>query len=129
MAEEYNRRSVKTLNAAKADIQAMRGEPMDSITTALHRKYASDIKMERMLMAQGENKSVDYLFFNGPKLEGKYTTAMVLTGGLINQPEELADVRGQVTSDYQDVLEQRWKEELAKKYPAKINKKVLKQVK
>jgi len=27
------------------------------------------------------------------------------------------------------VLEQRWKEELAAKYPVKINKKVLKQVK
>jgi hypothetical protein len=38
-------------------------------------------------------------------------------------------VRGAVTSDYQDVLEQRWKEELAKKYPAKIDKKVLKKVK
>lgn len=118
-----------TLNAAKADIQAMRGEPMDSITTALHRKYASDIKMERMLMAQGENKSVDYLFFNGPKLEGKYTTAMVLTGGLINQPEELADVRGQVTSDYQDVLEKKWVDQLKKKYPVYIDKKVLKKVK
>lgn len=118
-----------TLNAVKADIQAMRGEPMDSITTALHRKYASDIKMERMLMAQGENKSVDYLFFNGPKLEGKYTTAMVLTGGLINQPEELADVRGQVTSDYQDVLEKKWVDQLKKKYPVYIDKKVLKKVK
>ena len=54
---------------------------------------------------------------------------MILEGGVISQPEEMADVRGMVTSDYQDVLEQRWKEELAAKYPVKINKKVLKQVK
>ena len=46
-----------------------------------------------------------------------------------NIAEEMADVRGAVTSGYQDVLEQRWKQELAKKYPAKINKKVLKKVK
>ena len=54
---------------------------------------------------------------------------MIIEGGIIDQPQEMADVRGAVTSDYQDVLEQRWKEELAKKYPAKINKKVLKKVK
>ena len=54
---------------------------------------------------------------------------MILQGGIIYQPEEMADVRGAVTSDYQDVLEQNWKQELAKKYPAKINKKVLKKVK
>ena len=54
---------------------------------------------------------------------------MILEGAVISQPQEMADVRGAVTSDYQDVLEQRWKEELARKYPAKINAKVLKQVK
>lgn len=118
-----------TLNAAKADIQAMAGQPMDSITTALHRKFASKIKMERMLMAQGENKTVDYLFFGGPVPEGKFPCAMVLDGGLITQPQELNDVKGQVTSDYQDVLEKRWVDELRARYPVFVDKKVLKKVK
>ena len=66
----------------------------------------------------------------GDKPERKgYDSYMILEGGLIDQPQEMSDVRGAVTSDYQDVLEQRWKEELAKKYPAKIKKNVLKQVK
>jgi len=107
----------------------LNGQPIDSITSTLHKKYASNIKMERMLMARGENKSVDHLFFNGPVPDGKYPCAMVLSGGLINKPQELADVRGQVTSDYQDVLEKRWVDELKARYPVYIDKKVLKKVK
>lgn len=122
--------SDSVFNAVKADIAAMSNEPFDSITTSLHAKYANDIKMERMPpMARGENKTVDYLFFNGPAPEGKYPYAMVIKGGLISRPETLADVRGQVTSDYQDVLEKRWVEELKAKYPVVIDKKVLKKVK
>ena len=118
-----------TLEAVKTDIYSMTGEPMDSITTRLHKKYATNIKMERMLMAKGENPAVDHLFFNGPVPSGKYPCAMVLKGGLISAPEELADVKGQVTSDYQDVLEKRWVDELKARYPVTINKKVLKKVK
>ena len=87
--------------------------------------------MERMVVKKGENNLADYLVFHAmdkPERKG-YTEFMVLEGGVINQPEEMSDVRGAVTSDYQDVLEQRWKDELAVKYPAKINKKVLKKVK
>lgn len=118
-----------TLQAVKADIHSMPGEPTDTITTALHKKYGANIKMERMMMAKGENAAVDHLFFNGPVPSGKYPCSMVLKGGLIYQPEELADVKGQVTSDYQDVLEKRWVEELKARYPVTINKKVLKKVK
>ena len=87
--------------------------------------------MERMVVKQGENPFADYLAFHvGDKPERKgYSEFMIIEGGVIAQPEEMADVRGAVTSDYQDVLEQLWKKELAQKYPAKINKKVLKKVK
>ena len=116
------------LDLVKADIRAMYS---DTLANALHSKYGNEIRMERMVVKQGENTLADYLaFHNGVKPERKgYDAFMILEGGVISQPEEMSDVRGAVTSDYQDLLEQRWKEELAKKYPAKINKKVLKQVK
>ena len=116
------------LELVKADMAQL---TPDELTDALHNKYGNDIRMERMVVKQGENPYADYLAFHvGEKPERKgYPEFMILEGGIINQPEEMSDVRGQVTSDYQDVLEQRWKEELAKKYPAKINKKVLKKVK
>ena len=116
------------LNLVKADMKAMAA---DTLTDGLHHKYGNEIRMERMVVKKGENALADYLAFHeGDKPERKgYDAFMILEGGVIAQPEEMADVRGAVTSDYQDVLEQRWKEELARKYPAKINKKVLKQVK
>ena len=116
------------LNLVKADIMTL--DPA-TLTDALHNKYTNDIRMERMVVKKGENPYADYLAFHeGEKPERKgYDAFMILEGGLINQPEEMSDVRGAVTSDYQDVLEERWKEELQAKYPAKINKKVLKQVK
>jgi len=40
-------------------------------------------------------------------------------------PEELSDVRGLVTSDYQQVLESDWVKGLRAKYPVEINKEVL----
>ena len=45
------------------------------------------------------------------------------------EPEEVADVRGQVTSDYQNLLEEEWIEELKSKYPIVVYEKVLKKVK
>ena len=115
------------MQAVKNDIQVM---GQDTLTMTLHKKYGKDIKMERMNFPQGENELVDYLYFNGPAPSNEnYPLAMTLEGGLINAPEEMADVRGQVTSDYQDVLEKRWIQELQLKYPAKVNKKVLKKVK
>ena len=103
----------------------------DTLPEALHRKYVGGIKMERMVVKQGENPFADYLAFHvGDKPERKgFTEFIILEGGVINQPEEMSDVRGAVTSDFQDELERLWKEELARKYPAKINAKVLKKVK
>lgn len=121
-------KSDSILNLVKADLKTMAA---DTLTDGLHNKYRDAIRMEHMVVKKGENPFADYLAFHvGDKPERKgYPEFMIIEGGVINQPEDMSDVRGAVTSDYQDVLEQRWKEELAQKYPAKINKKVLKQVK
>ncbi len=124
-------KSDSVMNIVNTELAQLRAEalPLDTITSRLHKKHTSEIKMERMLMAKGENPMVDHLLFNAPAPQGNYPVGMILEGGLIPQPEELADVRGQVTSDYQDVLERRWVESLEKKYPVTIDKKVLKKVK
>lgn len=116
------------MQLVKADISKYVG---DSLPEMLHQKYGSEIRMERMVVKMGENPLADYLAFgNGDKPERKgFTDFIILQGGVINQPEEMSDVRGAVTSDYQDELERIWKEELARKYPAKINQKVLKKIK
>ena len=118
------------LQAVKADIASYQG---DSLTTMLHKKYTSQIRMERVpAMGRGDNKVVDYLYFGGTKkaaTDKRYTEFMTLEGGLVEQPESLADVKGQVTSQYQEYLEKEWLKELEQKYPVTINRKLLKKVK
>lgn len=117
------------LKAVKDDIKKVGA---DSLTMALHKKYQNKIKMERYLCEKGENKMVDYLAFNGPKAESsdkKYPLFFTLSGKVLDQPEEVNDVKGLVTSDYQDVLEKRWDAYLKKAYKVEINKDVLRQVK
>ena len=46
-------------------------------------------------------------------------------GKKISAPQDIDDVRGEVTSDYQNELEKNWIEGLRKKYPVNIDKKVL----
>lgn len=101
-------------------------------TKAMRERFGRDIKVERVIAAKGENAITDYLAFGGekPKTETSRWSCYAAFGGrIIDAPEEAADVRGSVVSDYQAALEKEWLAKLHKKYPVKINKKVLKQVK
>ncbi|MDE6122617.1 MAG: peptidylprolyl isomerase, partial [Duncaniella dubosii] len=73
---------------------------------------------------------VDNVAFNGerPEAPGKWVAWFSYDGRVINAPEEVADVRGAVTSDYQYELEQKWVSSLRKKYKVKINKGALKKI-
>jgi len=103
----------------------------DSLVTTLRKQFGKDVKVEKVIAAQGENPITDYLGFNGPKPEpkGKWAFYFPYLNRVIAAPEEAADERGVVTTDYQNLLEEQWKEELARKYPAKVNEKVLKKAK
>ncbi len=120
-----------TATVAREIIGRLSGKvSLDSLTTNLHETLKSAIKMERMLVAKGENDVADRTVFGVDKEnKSKYAVSFVIDGGIIEQPEDLADVKGLVTSDYQDVREKNWVEQLKKKYPVKIFKKVLKKIK
>ena len=75
---------------------------------------------------------IDNLLFDGPETKPAkkaFTTFFMIDPRVITAPEEYSDVRGLVTSDYQNEFQSRWEDELRKKYPVKVNKKVLKSVK
>lgn len=96
-------------------------------------RFGRDVKVERVLAAKGDNPISDYLIFDGPRPEtdskSRWKHYFKYQGHIAEQPEEVADVRGAVTTDYQNALERQWLDELHKKYKVKINKKVLKSVK
>lgn len=103
----------------------------DSVSRVLRKEFGRNVKVERIIAAKGENAVVDYIAFWGPKpeLEAKWPSYVEYDYKVISVPEEAADVRGLVTSDYQAMLEKEWVASLKAKYPVKINQKVLKKVK
>ncbi len=105
--------------------------PGDSLATDLRKKFGKDVKIEKVIAAQGENNITDYLGFGAekPEAKGKWAWYFPYRGKILNAPEEAADVRGAVTGDYQGELEEAWVAGLKQKFPAKINKKTLKKAK
>lgn len=99
----------------------------DSLSVVLRKKFGKDVKVERVLAAKGENAITDYLGFGAekPVPQGRWKAYEAYQPKMIEQPEEAADVRGVVITDYQDFLLAKWLEELDKKYPAVVDKKVL----
>lgn len=113
------------------DFLAANEVALDELASVLRKEFGKQVKVERVLAAQGENVITDYLGFNGPKPEstGRWIAYEAWQPRIIEQPEEALDVRGVVITDYQDYLLGKWMEELDKKYPAKVDKKVLSQAK
>lgn len=120
------------LNEALSYYASISNVPEDTITTALNRKFGRNIKMVRVISQRGDNEMVDNIAFAGKAVPSAYAGYPVYTrlmGRVINQPEEMADVKGLVASDYQDDLEQQWLQGLRKKYKVKIDNKILKSLK
>ena len=122
--------SDSVMNAAK-EFLGTHNVASDSLTTTLRKQFGKDIKIEKVIAAQGENEITDYLGFGGPKPEskGKWAYYFPFRDKVLDEPQEAADVRGIVTGDYQNMLEDEWVAKLKGKYPAKVNKKVLKKAK
>jgi peptidyl-prolyl cis-trans isomerase SurA len=121
-----------TLNDAMAYAESL-PKDMESadFVAAMRDKFPRDVKVERVIAAKGENAITDYLGFGGekPAPTGRWSSYAAFNGRVIPAPEEAADVRGAVVSDYQSELERNWLADLHAKYPVKVDQKVLKQVK
>lgn len=103
----------------------------DELSKDLRRKFGKEVKAEKVLAAKGENAIVDAAVFGGAKPEksGRWTSYFPYDGNVIDQPQEASDVRGAVTADYQNELENAWIKTLKSKHKVKINKKVLETLK
>lgn len=102
-------------------------------TQELRKRFGRDIKIERVIAAEGENPITDYLGFGADKPEldknNKWVAYGAFQGRIIDAPEDPVDMRGAVVTDYQTALEQEWVKKLRKKYKVKLNKKVFEQLK
>jgi peptidyl-prolyl cis-trans isomerase SurA len=112
--------------------KCVKGLPFEKWAERLGTTFNNDsvlrIRVEKGLFKQGDNKIVDKNIFKDKNAKIREIKDFPYTdtfGKLIKAPEELGDVRALVTSDYQEMKEQEWLEELKKRYPATINEDVL----
>ena len=103
-----------------------------NIGEILKKKFGRDVRSDRVIAKKGENAITDFIAFGGERPErsnNSWKCFFAYQGEIIDQPMEADDVKGKVSGDYQNYLEQEWIKELRAKYPVKIDKKVLKKVK
>lgn len=98
----------------------------------VRKAFLGKAAMDRILMEQGQNPMVDNLCFGGEAVKPsnkKYTTYFIWEPRMLQAPEAMEDVKGLVTSDYQNQLETDWVESLKARYPVVVYEKVLRKVK
>lgn len=104
----------------------------DSLVNTLRKSFSTKASVEKVLVEKGTNAMIDNLLFDGPAAQPakkNYTVYFMIDPRVIMAPEEYTDVRGLVTSDYQNEFQSAWEDELRHKYPVTVNQKVLKSVK
>ncbi|MCM1521039.1 MAG: peptidyl-prolyl cis-trans isomerase [Muribaculaceae bacterium] len=102
----------------------------DSLVKTLHDVFGTDVKVERVVTAKGDNKIVDEIAFQGEKADpvGKWAAWFPYDYRIIEQPVEASDAKAAVSADLQQALEEEWVKSLRKKYKVKLNKKELKRL-
>lgn len=78
---------------------------------------------------KGADPVIDYYIWKGYKPENWNQETGFVNGELIApEPKLLNEARGYHIADYQQYLEDNWVKELRKKYPVRINKKLMKKI-
>ena len=125
----YYTRDEKDIKAVK---KSVKGQSFDKWVEILRTTFNNDsvlrIRVEKGIFKQGDNKIVDKNIYKDKDAKIREIKDFPYTdtfGKLLKAPEEMDDVRALVVSDYQEIKEQEWLEELKKRYPAVINEDVL----
>ena len=132
---------VKDKGDVKAVKKCVKKLPFDQWADKLRSTFNPDsvvrIRVEIGIFKPGDNALVDTeIFKTAPKDGANSKQAAVLKdypisavyGKKLKRPENYTDVRGQVVSDYQDMLEKAWVYDLRQRYSFSVNKDVLKTV-
>ncbi len=108
----------------------------DSIESYINHRINQDslklVRVEKGLWKKGQNKLVDRDIFkveNHGFVNRMELPVALTVGKLLKNPEAYTDERGKVTSDYQDLLEGQWVEQLRQRYPVVINQDVVEHIK
>ena len=126
---------VKVVNDSVAQLVRNRLSELtaEEAVTGIRSEFGRKVQIDKVLVKKGDNALVDYLVEHPDgdqaPAPANYPVCFLFNALTLSQPSEFEDVKGMVTSAYQDQLEQDWINSLKAKYPVKVDKKVLKQVK
>lgn len=117
----------KSLKKAKKILKKFgNGDWRRMIKTECNKDSICVIVTGELLCKKGDNKYVDQLSFGGKVIPAKAGYPLtVLQGKLLKQPKSYLDVKSEVVTDYQELLEQNWIEELRNRYTFEVNQDVL----
>lgn len=103
---------------------------VETLRATFNRDSVKQIRAEKNLFKRGDNSFVDSLAFKEKKAAKPLTFYPFpgVYGRMIKQPEDWTDVKGEVTTDYQEECERVFVNELRNKYPYEIYDDVLKTV-
>lgn len=103
----------------------------DTLVRTIRKEFPKQVQIDRVLVARGANAMVDNIAFGGPEARpsnSKFAVYFLSDYKVLDEPEDVTDVRGMVTNDYQNQLESAWIRELKEKYPVAISRKELKKI-
>lgn len=107
----------------------------EQLRLAIQESELKNVRIQPGRFEQGDNRYVDQTTWAVGSVgrfdsEADRNTVFVRINELIPaHPKALEEARGIITSDYQNQLEKLWVDELRAKYPVRVNKKVLAQLK
>ncbi len=111
-----------TIKSAKKMLKGV-AEPdwAKTLTTAFNNDSVKLVRIERGIFKKGDNKNVDALVFKSGEVKPmKDFPETDVFGKNAKKPRTYKDVKGQVTTDFQNAEEKKWVEELRAKYPVEI---------
>ncbi|MFA6925311.1 MAG: peptidylprolyl isomerase, partial [Bacteroidales bacterium] len=103
------------------------------ILNEINKNSQLELKIENGKYSKGENKAIDLIQWQegiSNNIEVYKSNVFVDVHKILpSEPKTLAEAKGLVTVDYQNVLEKEWIEQLRKKYPVTVNKEILSTIK
>ena len=100
------------------------------ITDVINTPTENNVEITEVAVEKGDDPVVDYFIWSAPKPVGLDETTTFVHGKVVkNEQKTLKDAWGLYSSDFQEQVEKEWIDSLKKKYPVKINKKVLNSIK
>lgn len=122
----------ESVPAVRAYIEA--GLPLDSLKVTMERDSVENVFVRKGFYLKGTNQYVDETEWKEGALKefqptvDKSTYFVKIIQVRKPEPKSFIEAKGLVTSDYQVELEENWIKELRKKYPVKVDQKVLEKV-